>query len=388
MLTRSGNYMQAVGSGWLAYRLTGDPMAVGVLGFLALGPSIVVGPLGGWLADRWCPRRLAIVLSLLSAVGPAALAVTAATDRLTLPVLYGLTLVSAIPFAVNLPIRSIVTPFAVPGDLREQALADVSASNNLADLFGALAGGFIVQFVGPAPVYAFNAFALCVTALTLIASPVLQESCDQARAQETGSISAALRAGWRIPVVPITIFATVVFFVVLSPLEMLMPTLAGDHSEGAMALGLLLAAIVVGAAIGNPLLRHRIGDPRRNTATLLIGIGANAVAVVALGWSDSLLSDMAVLLLFGAGWEWVAVAASNSLQLQVPPSIAGRMVGLYTLLSVGGTALGSLLMGAQFSWWGVDPTLHLLGLFGLAAVAFLAWWRHRSLLVTPPVLEP
>lgn len=384
LLTRAGNLMQTVASGWLVFQLTASPMAVGLLGFLALGPGLLGSPLGGRLADRFCPRHLAIGLSFASALGPLALAGLSVADSLSLPAIYALTVITALPYTVNLPVRAIVVPFAVPMGLRERALADVSAANNVADLFGAVAGGVIVQVTGPGLPYAFNGAAHVMTGLVLIASPLLQAACDRARDERTGGIAAALRVGLRIPVVQIMVVGTVTFFLLIAPVESLMPTLAGDHSEGAMALGFLLAGIGVGAMIGNPLVRSGIGTPRLNTRTMIIGLGLASVAVILLGWSNSLATDFALLMVFGAGWEWVSVASSNTLQLQVPFAIAGRMVGVYYLLSMGLAAIGALLLGWLFAAAGVDPSLWVVGLVAVVVTALLAGWRRTADLSPAP----
>ena len=60
-----GSWMQNVAAGFLLYALSGSAMLVGLLGAVALGPSIVFAPIGGALADRFCPRKLLIAFSYL-----------------------------------------------------------------------------------------------------------------------------------------------------------------------------------------------------------------------------------------------------------------------------------------------------------------------------------
>ncbi len=60
-------------------------MLVGLLGAVALGPSIVFAPIGGALADRFCPRKLLISFSYLEIAGPLLMAVAAATGSSVTP---------------------------------------------------------------------------------------------------------------------------------------------------------------------------------------------------------------------------------------------------------------------------------------------------------------
>lgn len=132
--------MQLVASGWLVFQLTDSAMAVGVLGLLALGPALVGSPTGGWLADRFCPRKLAVTLSALSSIGPAALTLIAFTGEPTVAQIYVFTLVGAIPNSIAAPIKAIVTPYSVPAALRRQAVSDVRIVGVGAAAFFALIG--------------------------------------------------------------------------------------------------------------------------------------------------------------------------------------------------------------------------------------------------------
>ncbi|MCB0918458.1 MAG: MFS transporter [Actinobacteria bacterium] len=158
-----------------------------------------------------------------------------------------------------------------------------------------------------------------------------------------------------------------------------MPTLAGAHSEGSLALGTLLAGIGVGAIIGNVALRGRLRSPRQNTTTMLAGLFAASVSAVLLGVSKILVTDFAILMLLGAGWEWGTVARGNSLQLHVPEAIAGRMVGFYYLVTLGVNALGALLLGVLFTHLGVDPSTMLVGVVVLVLMLGLALTRRAGL---------
>ena len=67
--------MQIVAATWYAYKITGSATSIGLLSALALGPAIVGGPIGGALADRFDPRRLAVTLYVFQAVPATVMAV-------------------------------------------------------------------------------------------------------------------------------------------------------------------------------------------------------------------------------------------------------------------------------------------------------------------------
>src|SRR3954451_4802874 len=56
-ISNIGSWMQTVAQGWLVYRLTDSPFLLGVVGFSASAPSIVLMLPGGVLADQLDRRR-------------------------------------------------------------------------------------------------------------------------------------------------------------------------------------------------------------------------------------------------------------------------------------------------------------------------------------------
>ena len=83
--------MQIVAATWYAYSITGSATSIGLLSALALGPAIVGGPIGGALADRFDPRRLAVTLYVAQALPAIVMAALDLTGDLPLGWLYALT---------------------------------------------------------------------------------------------------------------------------------------------------------------------------------------------------------------------------------------------------------------------------------------------------------
>jgi nitrate/nitrite transporter NarK len=79
--------MQAVAAGWLVLMISGNPVDVGILAALALAPSFFAAPIGGYLADRFCPRKLTILFPDILVFPPVILAALAFADALTVPLI-------------------------------------------------------------------------------------------------------------------------------------------------------------------------------------------------------------------------------------------------------------------------------------------------------------
>lgn len=372
-----GSYMQLVASGWLVFHLTGSAMAVGVLGLLALGPALVGSPTGGWLADRFCPRKLAVTLSALSAVGPGALTLIAFSGEPTVAQIYTFTLIGAIPNSIAAPIKAIVTPYSVPPALRRQAVSDVSAAYGVAQLLGSLIGGTLVQFAGPGWAYLVNAASEVLNAVVYRLSPVLQQACDRARETRTGGLWSGLKLAWAYDSVRIVGVGAVAFFALIGPLQALMPKLSAAHNDDPMLLGVLLASISVGSLLANPVIRRRLTDSRSATRLLVEGLIIASASTVGLSASGSMVLDCVFLIGVGIGWECVYVAGLSSLQLDIPADISGRTVGGAYLCIGCCLALGAVGVGWLFDTAGVGWSLAGIGVLG-TAVGLDLYRRQRS----------
>ena len=57
-----GGFAHNVGLSWLAFRLTGSTLVLGIVGFATLAPAVLVSPIAGLFADRYPRRRLLLIV--------------------------------------------------------------------------------------------------------------------------------------------------------------------------------------------------------------------------------------------------------------------------------------------------------------------------------------
>lgn len=383
VISTMGTWMQNVAAGFLIYQMTGSAMLVGLLGFCALGPNLIGTPIGGALADRYCPRRLVILFSSLEVLPPLMLGIAGLTGHLSVPLIFVGVIALACIHSMTSPIQQLIIPFAVPDDLRHAAVADTSAAYSIGTLVGTAAGGTIVELIGGGAAFTINAVSNLIVALVFATSPVLQRACDLARESKGGNIFKGVRRGWRLQIVQTVMVGSVLFAILIAPLQMLMPKIAADHGESAMLLGFLLGVIGIGALLANGRVRRWAHDGPSGARTLLLGVSICAAGTVLLAVSPWLATDLLVLMVVGFGWEVTYVSGASTVQLDVPEEIRGRMVGMFFTLATGAAALGSLLMGAMFQDLGVAQWLVISGATALAAVLLIRFRLRHGMRMIP-----
>ena len=62
LVSNAGTWMQVIAQGWLVYQLTHSDLALGVVGFAAAVPALIVTPWGGVVVDR-VPKRTLLILT-------------------------------------------------------------------------------------------------------------------------------------------------------------------------------------------------------------------------------------------------------------------------------------------------------------------------------------
>jgi MFS family permease len=137
--------MQQVARGYLAYELTGNALALGLV-TLAMGlPRIVLSPVGGVLADRFTKRS--VLLWTQAALGLIALfqALLLSFHAMTIDWLIVAGFFQGAAFSFNMPARQAYLPAVVgKGDKLANALALNNAGMNLTRVLGPSIAGILI----------------------------------------------------------------------------------------------------------------------------------------------------------------------------------------------------------------------------------------------------
>jgi predicted MFS family arabinose efflux permease len=361
-VSSAGSYMQIVAVTWYAYTVTGSAASVGLLAALALGPAIVGGPIGGVLADRFEPRRLAMVLYLFQGIPATVMAIMDLTGDLSMGWLYVLVFAGAIPYALNCPIVSLVGAYTVPEEYRQAALAQSSMAFNITRLVGAAAGGFMVHLFGIASALAFNAASYFLVAVVLartsLVSTTPRGEPSGIPEGDTGDAPGEPKVVGKLGLTRLTIVSVGVFFTVIAPVEQLMPTVAREHNMTASAVGLLIGAIGVGAALANPIIGRTAKSPVQRRRLMAIGLFLAAPGMIELAITPShgMAVDLMGALLIGFGWEFVFISGQTTIATEVRHGGRGRMMGLFFALVTAATAVGAVGLGVLMNTVGLMPT--------------------------------
>jgi MFS family permease len=370
-----GTWMQSAALMWLMYDRTGDPRWPSWLLVAQIGPTLLLGPWGGALADRRPKRQLVITTQtcfLLNAIALTAVVGTGLAEPL---LVLALIAVNGVVQAVDLPARLAFVPDLVPKEDLINAVGLNSLVFNSARMIGpALAGvlfllanaakpllpeGTHAVTLGATACFAVNSlsFFAVLRALRGIPEPSAHGP------KPDGSMWDGLRYLREHPALGGLVVLTFVVCVFGWPVITVLPAytrLQLGLKEDAYSL--LLSALGAGA-LGAALMTATFGSVSRRGAFLLLGVTVAAVGLVGLGFAERAWLAGACCAAIGFGLILYLSTGQSALQLAVPDEKRGRVMAWWAMTLSASAPLGHLIAGEAVTRFdAVGPVL-----FGMAA---------------------
>jgi MFS family permease len=340
----NGTWMQTTAQAWLVYRLTGSPLALGLLSAARFGPSLVGAPIAGVVTDRF-PRRLLVLLtqsaSLIQASLMAALTLSGAVRVWHVLVLAFL---QGIVDTLDMPARQTLQFDIVGIEDLQSAISLNTTAFNAARMVGPALAGVLVAAYGEGVCFAVNAtsyLAVLVALLMIRTHPAALAASGSIRSH----LIEGLRYAWGNPQVRLILAGVAVTSAFGLSYMTLLPVFARDvlHS-GARGFGVLMASAGLGAVFGALGAAARRGT-RAARAFMALGQGALGVGLVALALTRHLAAAAGWLVLVGLGVAIQLSTTNGFLQTTAPDHLRGRAVSLYIWLFSGLSPIGGLAAG-------------------------------------------
>src|SRR5262249_14677391 len=162
LIANLGVWVQTTALGWLVYDLTRRASLLGTISFAGNMPILVLGLVGGAIADR--TSRRAIMMSTLSVISAAALtlAILTATGHIAVWHIVAISMVSGSANALFGPAMQAVIPSIVADGELLNAISLNSVQFNLARTIGPAIAGLAYGAIGAAGCFALNAAGMIV----------------------------------------------------------------------------------------------------------------------------------------------------------------------------------------------------------------------------------
>jgi MFS family permease len=376
LISQTGAWMQFIALGYLVDQLTRAPIYLGLLGLSQAVPRLSFAFLGGVAADRLDRRRVLVVTNSLMMGSAALLWILAYTGRIQVWHVLVIGAFNSLTQSFDVPARQALVPSLVADHEMMKAVSLQSMALNGSGIFGPSLGGVVIAFVGVAGCFFVNTLSYTATLVALLRMDVPRQAPDV-----VAPLGEDIREGLRLLVHNRHLLSLLGVVGVISffgrPYIRLMPAYAREVLQvGPKALGLLQAAPSLGTILAVFVVGAVAATARKGQ--LLVGAAISTGVLVALfGMSTWFGVSLVLLVLAGIGQAIAQASANTILQTSVQPAQRGRMMGLYSMVTFGMFALGTLPMSALAGAIGVGRALTAGGVAVVVLVALLRAFSPR-----------
>ena len=365
LISVAGTWMQIIAQGWLVYELSHSERTLGVVGFAAAIPALVVSPWGGVIVDRVTKRTLLVITQAAAMILAFILAALAFTN--TVQVWHIIVLAAGLGLvnAFDGPARQAFLVDMVGHEDMTNAIALQSVVFNGARVIGPAIGGLLYALVGASWCFFING----VSYLAVIAGLLLMQVTPHPHPHPSASPWQQLTSGLRYVAYHKQMLGLLLLALIFSifgiSYSTVMPAFVDKilHQDS-FAFGFINAAVGLGAVTGGFVLARWGNTAPRGRWLLYASIG---FPILLLGFAYTPFYILSLILSFGLGVGFMLefVLINMLLQVHVEDDMRGRVLSLYTLTFFGFSPFGQLAIGSLAEEWGISFTISLSALITL-----------------------
>lgn len=391
-----GTWMQRIAQDWLVLLLSNTSgTALGITTGLQFLPILLLSPYAGAIADRFPKKRLLQVAQVMMAVPAVLLGVLAVTGLAQQWHVYAIALLFGIGTAFEAPVRqSFLAELVTPDDL-PNAVGLNSASFNGGRIIGPALAGLMIAALGSGVeatgyVILINAASYGAVLFALAGIRDLPEP-DGPPPPRRGMVVDGMRYVRSRP--DLLLVLSVMFFVGTFGLNFQLTSalMATEvYGKGAGEYGVIGSIMALGSITGALL------SARRETVRLrlvLIAAVTFGTAEIVIALMPSYLTFVLLTPVIGIAAMTTITSANTVMQLTVPAALRGRVMALYLMVFMGGTPIGSPLVGWIGEVFGARWSLiggGLASILGtlLCAALYVRARRRHEVAAEPEPLHP
>lgn len=370
--------IQEVVLGYELYKITHDPLALGLVGLAEALPFIALSLFGGHLADRRDKKRIlqwslgVITLGsvILYAVFQPSI-VGGLSETVRLATIYGVLMLIGTAKGFYSPASSSLKPFLVPRELYPNSATWSTSFWQTGAIIGPGVAGFLYSGLGfdNTLLVVIGLLVVCFVLITMVSrKPVPVNDAPALGFRE--SLKEGFRFVFKTQIVLYAISLDL-FSVLFGGVVAILPVFAEDILKvGAEGLGFLRAAPSIGAVLTLAFMTRYppIHNAWRN---MLLAVGGFGVATIIFAMSTDFYLSLMMLALTGAFDSVSVIIRQTILQIFPPDHMRGRVAAVNGIFVSSSNEIGAFESGLAARLFGTVPSVLLGGVVTLIVVSYV-----------------
>lgn len=372
-----GTWMQATALPYLAYRISGRPLDLGLIGVANTLPTLLFALPAGVLVERWDKRKTVILFQAIMSLQAFWLAYLAFTGKTQIWHIVVLAFFFGTAVAIEVTARQAMLIELAGRAALPSAIALQTTAFNFGRVIGPLGAAWLISLTGSeGSVFLVNGISFVFVIIGLLFAHTRYKV--EKEVNIGGSLRSEFKEGLeyiqndRVVTSVILMAGLVGFFGI--PLVQQLPALARDvlktaidtealvaartsNLYAAQGLGAVIAALIV--AYFSSANKHKM---------LSIGQVIFIIPIIALGFVRSMNFALILLAFIGLGTVIQLVTMNTMIQVSVPDNLRGRVFSIYFWALQGVAPFGSFAIGWMAQTWNVPTTIIVGGTICLAGI--------------------
>jgi MFS family permease len=384
VLSNIGTWAQRIAQDWLVLELTNSAQLLGIITALQFLPSLLLSLYGGVLADRFDKRTLLIITNIGAGLGSLTLGLLVVTGVVEVWHVAVLAFVVGVFGALDAPVRTSFNSELVGHKDIPSAISLNSANFNAGRLIGPAASGLLIVLFGTGLSFIINSFTyvVVVVALAMMRKADLFISVKPDSGAKLKQAVQYVLGQREILLVMIAVFFATTFGLNFQIFMAVMAT--QEFGKGPAEFGLLGSILAIGSFTG-VLISARLEHLRVPKFVMLGGVMFGSLLMIT-AWMPTYSTFAAILPLVGGVALMMLISANSYVQTNCEPKLRGRVMGIYLLIFMGGTPIGSPVIGWAAEHIGIRETVFACGVI-VAVAASIIWFVLKRNPGPEPITE-
>ena len=356
----------------VAFDLGGDSTTVGIVALGSGISMILIGPIGGVLADRLSKRMVLLFGQTLVGICFAAIGVLIFADLITIWILVVLSFVMGLSFAFIGPTRQAYVGDVVSRDLLPNAVALSQLSMGFSRVVSPmLAGGLIaLSFSGTGGTYVVMGAILFAVVATLSMMPPSQPV--PSGRSISGDFVAGVDHVRERPRLLLLVLSFVLIVIIGMPYVTVLPALLENElGQSTEAIGLLFTVEAIGGLLTGLLVAGSVRGEHARQVMLVLGI-LFGFALIGLALVPTFALALVAIFFMGVGLTGFQLTNNALLMMAADREYFGRVMSL-VMLAWGGQGLTALPIGILADSIGERWVLAIQGAVVIAVIVALGF---------------
>jgi MFS family permease len=377
VISQIGTWMQSIALPWLVLILTRNDFLVGLTLAFQFLPMLLLGPLGGIVADRFPKRRILLVTQASYVVPSLLLFLVTHFGVAQYPMVLAAAITVGLINVFVVPARPAFSIEMVGREDLMNAIALNSSVFNAAAVIGPSIAGVLIGFLGVQLCFLINSISFLgpLAGLLLMRKlPRLLRSDEERPSSVWERVREGAAYARHDPLVG-TLLLTVAAFSMFAMNRLTLLPLFADKvlHIGPAGFGFLMAALGLGALTAAVSMAVM---PQSPNGRRQFWFGMVWVAML-LAFSVSRTLWLSLATLFGAGacQMLFTTTANTRIQLVTPDHLRGRVMALYAQAMMGVGPIGSTMAGGLSALFGPPVAMAVGAGLAAATIVSVRVWR-------------